>query len=134
MRRDVLGDKALIKGFMVPIYDRTDPVTGRVLHGLGPEDYGKVRDGYGCPACLAEFVTYLVRCPACGWVRDVAADFAAAPGLWQQSIREREGDTTPYFKPSKNPFDEMMGVLAEDPDVDHVALSELSRKSRVRRS
>lgn len=134
MPRDPLGNKALITGFMVPIYDKTDPATGKVLHGLGPADFRKVEAGYACPACLAEFATYLVTCPACGYQRDVIRDFEKAPALWQQSIDERENDRTPYFKPARNPFDEMMGVLQHDTDVDHVALSDLARKSKARRT
>lgn len=126
--------QSVVKGFLVPIYDRTDPATGRVLHGLSPQDFQKVRDGYACPDCLAEYGTYTPKCVLCGWERDIAADIARAPAYWQQSIDERENDRTPYAKPVSNPFDRMMGNLAADKDVDHVALSDLAKQSKVRRS
>lgn len=123
-----------VSGFLVPIYSRTDPTTGRKLHGLGPADYQKVLDGYACPDCLAEFSSYTLRCVLCGWQRDLAGDIAqAAPAMWTQSIDERENDRTPYARPVKNPFERMMGDLAHDRDVEHVALSSLARKRKLAR-
>lgn len=125
--------KSAIKGWLVPIYQMDQP-DGRRLHGLGPEDFDKVRAGYACAKCLAEFHTYMAVCPLCHERRDIAADIGSAPEYWQASVDERENDTTPYAKLRKNPFDDAMRNLGTNDNVENIPLSKLAPGSGKRRA
>ncbi len=126
--------KASIVGFLMPVYETDNPnLPGERLYGLAPGDFQKVRDGYACARCLAEYRTYTASCLLCGWQRDIAADIGNAPDFWQQSVDERENDRTPYAKVSANPFDDAMRRVQADSDVENVALSALAKKTKVRR-
>lgn len=107
---------SLVVGWMVPIMKRTDPYTGDVLNGLGPEDFARVQAGYGCPKCLAMFKTYLVKCPACLYMRDVEKDVEATPDLWASHLKARHSHDTPYTRPVS--ADEFLAEVARDTDVE----------------
>lgn len=111
---------SLMDGFMVPIMKRTDPFTGKVLNGLGPDDFERVRSGYGCHQCLAKFKTYLVTCPACGFVRNVEQDIEGAPELWVDHLKQREAGGTPYTKPVDQKT--FMDEVAKSRDIEQVRL------------
>lgn len=107
----------LVTGWMVPVFKRTDPFNGRVLNGLGPDDFQRVQAGYGCPDCLAVFKTYLAVCPACGFTRNVADDVEAPPADWVAHLEDRRNGTGPA-----NPlasFDEFMAEVNADRDIEH---------------
>lgn len=60
-----------------PIAERYDPETGEMEFVLGPEDFEKVRQGYGCSACLADYNgVWQPRCPTCGEETFTANDLA----------------------------------------------------------
>lgn len=62
------------------VYSEFDHETKRWRWGLGPEDFEKVRQGYGCPECLEDFNgVLLLQCPACGHARNQALDFLPTP-------------------------------------------------------
>jgi hypothetical protein len=124
----------LFKGFIVPVFEDTDPTTGQKLHGLSVEDFEKVAQGYGCPACLAEYTTYLVRCPVCGYERDVGVDIQRAPEHWQQHLEDRASG---YQAPIPNAFDidEHLARVGQDPNVEQIPLKKLKPTRRgARRS
>jgi hypothetical protein len=85
---------ATIKGFLVPIFSK-DLENGQRLNGLGPDDYQKVMEGYACPECLAEYVTYLVTCPVCRYQRDPTRDILDAPRIWTDHLANRENPPPP---------------------------------------
>ena len=107
----------LTEGFMVPIMKRTDPFTGATLNGLGPDDFLRVQQGYGCPQCLAKFKTYLATCPACGFVRDVESDFQQTPDLWADHLRQRHMDDGPSAKPVD--VDTFLDEVMKSKDIEH---------------
>lgn len=118
-----------VKGFLVPVFQEKAP-DGRFLNGLDEISFAKVRAGYACADCLAEFDKYTAVCPVCGLSRDVEADVKEAPRLWTEHLRERHLDV-PAAKPDViNPF--AGGPLPPDftlPEMDTVPLSKL-RKSK----
>lgn len=72
---------------IIPIYYDIDRETGRPMWGLGPDDFHKVRLGYGCPECLEDFNgVYISTCPVCGHVRDQASDFWDTPDHFQPGV------------------------------------------------
>lgn len=116
--------KQRVKGFLVPIFRSEDG-----LNGLGPADFEKVRSGYACANCLAEFDVYTLKCPLCGLERDLAADIQEAPQLWVDDILDHNQDRTPYTTPSHNPFAE--GARLPD-DIETVSISKLKPSKRGR--
>ena len=108
---------ALVTGWMVPVMKRTDPMTGEVLNGLGPVDFGRVRAGHGCPKCLAMFNTYLSVCPVCQYQRDVLADVQEAPQHWVDHLKDRQNEDLQGGAPVS--FDEFMDDIVRDSDIEH---------------
>ena len=102
---------------MIPVMKRTDPVTGEVLNGLGPADFARVRQGHGCPKCLAMFNTYIPNCPVCGYERDILADIKEAPAHWVDHLKDREMEGRQGGTPVS--FDEFMAEVNRDPDIEH---------------
>src|SRR5262245_53278781 len=120
--------KAQVKGFLVPVFVGTQE-NGEPLNGLDAEGFELVRQGYACAKCMAVFDTYTVSCPVCHTTRDVGADIAEAPALWQQHLNERNQDEpTP-----RAPIDPMKAILTlgQDPNVEQI---QLRGKAKVRRS
>lgn len=82
-----MGEAAIrsaVKGFLVA--ELHDEATG--MSGLRPAEFEKVRQGYACARCLAEFFHYMAVCPVCGLERDIAADIRAAPQPWLDRDKE----------------------------------------------
>lgn len=80
-----------VKGWIVPVYTRTDPVTGKQLAGLRHADGMKVANGYACAECLADFGgVYMPSCPACGHERDVSRDIQPEPDFWKPDPNDPE--------------------------------------------
>ena len=102
---------------MIPVMKRTDPVSGEVLNGLGPQDFSRVRAGHGCPKCLAKFNTYLAVCPACDYERDVMGDIQEAPQHWVDHLKDRYNEDQQGGTPIS--FDEFMGEVVQDSDIEH---------------
>ena len=104
----------LVIGWMEPIFVREDPVTREVLNGLGPEDFNRVRSGYGCPKCLAVFKTYLVQCPVCKFTRNIEEDIVAPPQHWVDHLADRDkiATGTPLS------VDEFLAEVARDPNIE----------------
>lgn len=112
-----------VVGFLIPIFmeDRPD---GERLNGLAPSDFEKVRHGYACARCLAEFDMYMLTCPVCGLQRDLAADIQEAPQLWLDHLHEHNSDV-PAEKPAViNPFADG-GKL---PDMDTIPANKMKRR------
>lgn len=121
----VIANKGLIKGFLTPIfYDEY----GR-FSALGPADFQKVRDGYACSKCLAEYTTYLVRCPVCKHERDVMADLEDPRAEHVNHLQDRAATEGQEVGVPRN-FDEFMAGLRENKDVDHTTLSKLKARRR----
>lgn len=110
---------AVVKGFLIPVF-RMDPETGQKLAGLDTESFQKVAQGYACANadCLAEFKTYTVICPVCGYTRDIAHDLVAPPEHWVKHLEDRDAGYAPTV--ARNPFspDEFFREVAADPDVE----------------
>ena len=104
----------LVVGWMEPVFTREDPITGHVLNGLGPQDFHRVRSGYGCPKCLAIFRTYLVQCPVCHFVRDIEEDIVAPPQHWVDHLEDRKS----YASGTPLSFDDFMREVNADPDIE----------------
>lgn len=104
----------LVVGWMDPIFTREDPITKQVLNGLGPEDFTRVKSGYGCPKCLAIFKTYLVQCPVCKFTRNLEEDIVAPPQHWVDHLadRARLPEGTPVS------FDDFMREINADPNIE----------------
>lgn len=114
---------SLVRGFLKPIfYDehgRQDEPTA-----LSHTDFCKVRDGYACSRCLAEYTTYLVRCPVCGWERDISRDLQAPDPVHVEHLRERT-ETEGLDVGVPRSFDEFMREIEKSKDIDHVDLGKL---------
>ncbi len=113
---------SLIRGFLKPFY--TDERTGQVAFEdttEGKASFEKIRLGYACGngRCLAEFTTYLVRCPVCGFTRDVTTDVGEARADWQDYYKEAQG---PGEATVARTADEAIRELMASPDIDHIRL------------
>jgi hypothetical protein len=117
-----------VRGFLIPMFQGEQP-NGEPLHGLTRGDYEKVRQGYACARCLAEFVVYTITCPLCGLRRDVAADIEEAPQLWLDHIAERNLDV-PVEKQHASSPDEAIEMIAKSKDVEQIPLSKLRKRRR----
>lgn len=120
----------ILDGFMVPIFRREDPVTGRMLNGLGPEDYRRVLDGYACPDCLAKFYTYTAACPLCGWQRNIVNDVQNAPDYWVQHMEDRANPNHGVMLPTQAKIEQALADIHADRDVEHTTMSKLKPKRR----
>lgn len=121
----VIANKNLVKGFLVPIFF-SETGSGSALER---EDFLKVRDGYACAKCLAEYVMYLATCPVCGHVRDLAKDLEDPDPLHVEHLRERartEGMDTGVARG----FDEFMADVNADPDVEQIPIDKLRKRRR----
>ncbi len=68
-------------GAFIPTWQRYNHETGEMEFGLDPDDFEAIRQGYGCPACLADFHgVYLRTCPTCGHSRRDSGDIV--PQWW----------------------------------------------------
>jgi len=115
----------LFKGFIQPVFEDVD-ADGRKRHALSLEDFQKIREGYACPNCLAEYTTYLVRCPVCHYERDLGIDLQPPPAHWAQHLEDRAtGYTAPI--PSSADIDEHLARVGQSLDVEQVPLSKLKR-------
>lgn len=122
---EIIASKGLIRGFLRPIfYDEHSASSA-----LTTEDFEKVRAGYACAACLAEFVMYLARCPVCGHERDVEQDLQAPDPLHVSHLRDREA-TEGMDVGAPRGFDEFMADVEANPDVDQIRLSQLKKRRR----
>lgn len=124
----VIANASLTKGFLIPIF--YDEHT--MKSALGPDDFMKVRDGYACAKCLAEYVTYLPTCPVCGHQRDLAADLEAPDDLHVDHLRERR-DTEGMDTGKVKTFDDFMEGVNASADIDHIPLSKLMPSKRKRK-
>lgn len=60
-----------------PVAERYDHDTGEMEFVLLPEDFEKVRQGYGCSACLEDYRgVWMPQCPTCGAETFTAEDLA----------------------------------------------------------
>jgi len=115
---------ATIRGFLLPIFEEYAPNGGR-LSLLSEEDFHKVSAGYACSECLAEFVTYMVRCPVCGHERDLLADVGHTPEMWVDHLKERAAiESGEKRAPRVVPrgIDDLVRDLQADPDVENIRL------------
>jgi len=120
-------DTSVVKGFLVAEY--SDHETGRHTFA-NPADFEKVRLGYACAFCLAEFTCYLAVCPVCGNARDVSRDMAETPADLQSYYDEATG---PGERTVARPMHETIAELVRDSDVEHIELSKLRPSRRGRR-
>ncbi len=122
---DRIADMNTVQGFLVPVYAE-DPLPGReVTYALTPTDMEKVRAGYACPRCLADFgAMYRAKCPMCQHVRDVERDFGEAPEMWVQHQRELQADG-PVQRTRARTADEAIAAVMRDPDVEHNTIRSL---------
>lgn len=111
-----------VKGFLVPVF--RDELTG--MNGLARPDFDKVRAGYACADCLAEFTHYLPKCPICGLERDVAKDIAAPREDWDAHLRERERRDAPATVARS--ADDALRDLFNPANVEQIPLSKLKPK------
>lgn len=123
----VIANAGLVRGFLKPIFFDENSMKS----ALGPDDFAKVRDGYACAKCLAEYVTYLPTCPVCAHQRDLAADLEAPDDLHVDHLRERR-DTEGIDSGKARTFDDLMRDVNANSDIDHIPLSKLmpTRKKR----
>lgn len=118
-----------LKGFLKPFsHDYSNPA--QLLNGLVPSDFEKVRLGYACAHCLAEFSTYIAACPLCGEKRDIAKDIQQGPSVWQDDFQDL---TTGGEKTVARTAEEAIRDLQASPDVEHIPLEGLKRRNRSAR-
>jgi hypothetical protein len=120
----------LIDGFLVPIFQQEGP-NGRMLNGLGPDDYQRCVEGYACPDCLARYRTYLATCPVCGWTRNVQNDVERPPELWVRHLEDRANPKVGVRMPTQARIEAALRDIHEDPEIEQIPLSKL-RNTRKR--
>lgn len=81
--------------------------------------------GYGCGNCCAMFRTFLLECPVCKQPTDVSGWATTAPEGWQEHVDAR----STAAPTARRTFDDAMGQVLADSDVENVKLSQL-KKSR----
>lgn len=113
-----------VVGFLVPEY--TDERTGEHTFS-DPVAFDKVRLGYACAVCLAEFGTYMPVCPLCGNERDVFVDMREPPADIQAYWDESQG---PGEKTVARPMHEVIEeIVAGRAGMEQIPLKKL-RPSR----
>lgn len=118
-----------LNGFLTPFHhDYSNPA--QLVNGLLPSDFEKVRLGYACAHCLAEFTAYIAACPICGAKRDVAKDIQQTPSAWQDDFADL---TTGGEKTVARTAEQAIRELQADPDVEHIPLEGLKRRNRSAR-
>ena len=121
---------SILVGFAIPIFRKEGP-DGRWLNGLGPEDWQRVIDGYGCPDCLAQFRMWVASCPLCGWVRGVGSDVQQAPDYWTQHLRDRADESYGVAEmPTQAKIEQALRDIHNDPDVEHTTMRKLKPRRR----
>lgn len=141
--RTVDGKFPGVVGFLTPVF--SEEVRGpdgvlRYNHAFTRVSYDKIRSGYACGNCLAEFVTILVDCPVCGCnVTDVGQP-VRTPEDWQQYFDERNLSIDEVEQRAAEvlpaTFDSFMENVLKDSDVETIPLQKLmpSRAPGARRS
>ena len=101
---------------IIPIYTRAPIRPGeRPLFALTPEDYDKVRQGYGCAECLEDFNgVYMMKCPVCGHIRQ-DGEVVAVPEDWRAHV----DDLSSGYAPKVATADEFIRSVMEDSDIEH---------------
>lgn len=125
----IIENKNLVKGFLCPIFYNENG-TGAALTD---EDFRKVKDGYACALCLAEYVMYLVKCPVCNHKRDLEKDLQDPDPLHGDHLRARQDTEGMDVGGGAKGFDEFMLEINANRDIDHVALSKLMPSKRGRK-
>jgi hypothetical protein len=114
-----------VVGFLTPEY--TDERTGEHTFS-DPVAFEKIRLGYACASCLAEFKTYMAVCPLCGNERDVLADMKETPAdiqaYWDEATGPSPGKTV--ARPMHEVIEE---IVAGTADMESIPLKQL-RPSR----
>ena len=123
----------LIDGFLIPIFQREDPATGRMLNGLSRDDYQRVVAGYACPDCLARYKTYMATCPVCGWQRNINQDIQDAPGYWTQHLQDRADPDYGLRLPTQDAIEQALKDIHADKDVEQIPLSKLMPRRRAKK-
>lgn len=118
-------DRAVV-GWLQPVFEHEDPVTGRRTPGFTPRDAAMIAAHYACPGCYAVFQIVRVSCPVCHLqFRDFHVE--SFPDLWVNHLRDREYGAPAETQPT---IDQALGAVAADPDVDQVPLDKLRKKHR----
>lgn len=141
----ILANRSLIKGFLTPLFyeEHSDRAA------LGPVDFDKVRQGYACPRCLAEFSVCLVKCPLCALEFNSAADFEDPPDDWVDNLKEHKRiqdeaqeerfdsrgnllgpDGKPMTTSQAASIDDFLARVKADKDIDQPNLSQLKPRKR----
>ncbi len=115
------------RGFLIPYAH--DPYTNTYTFD-NPHDFEKVRLGYACAKCLADYAMYTPVCAFCGNKRDVNTDLAQTPEIIQSDYDEASvgGEKTVARSP-----DEALRAIMGDPNIEHIPLSGLKRRNRSAR-
>ncbi len=115
------------KGFLIPY--QSDALSGQHTFERR-EDFEKVRLGYACAFCLAEYSMYTPVCVMCGNQRDVNRDIQQTPEIVQADYDEVSvgGEKTVARSP-----DEALRAIMDDPSIEHVQLDKLKRRNRSAR-
>lgn len=141
--RTIDGKFPGVVGFLTPVF--SEDVRGpdgvlRQNHAFTRVGYDKIRNGYACGNCLAEFVTVLVTCPVCGAnIVDVGQP-GKTPEDWQAYFDERNLsiDEVEQRAAEQLPatFDSFMERVMADPDIEQISVKSLmpSRAPGARRS
>jgi hypothetical protein len=78
-----------VKGFLCSSMVGLDP-QGRTVNAFERiEDFNKVRAGYACGNCCAEFTRFLLECPVCHQPTDVHGQWVRTPEEWQAYVDQR---------------------------------------------
>lgn len=89
---------------IIPVYSEQLP-DGKMLWGLGPTDFERIRQGYGCGSCLEAWDFYQPSCPTCKL--PVLADAVPTPNHWLPSPEHE--DEVPAGRPAGwSPIDDAL--------------------------
>lgn len=122
----VIANKNMVKGFLVPIFYEENGAGA----ALTDDDFNKVKDGYACALCLAEYVTYLVTCPVCSHKRDLAKDLQDPDPLHGDHLRVRQDTEGMDVGGGAKGFDEFMLEVNANRDIDHTSIKKLMPRRR----
>ncbi len=111
-----------VSGFLCPAM-QVDNGRGGVMNVFTDiEDVRKVEAGYACGNCCATFYSFQLICPVCKQHMEVTSGRQDAPQDLRDYVKGR-GPEGQYAKPLT--FDDAMGDVLSDPDVDHVTMKQL---------
>lgn len=105
---------AAVRGWIEPVFTRTDPVTGKQHRLITQADGAKIAAGYACGECGAVYDMVMPGCAVCG--EPIGLQLAPMRDEWTDHLADRAAGGVEGRPVST---DEFLAEIAADRDIDH---------------